>query len=98
MQLPSEYRNEIVNYIHQGLTVPVSIYLHGSRAKNSAHQGSDIDIVVKPQGNQPIPKFELMQVRARLSEGNIPYFVDIQDWDALPDWLKREIQQTGIIL
>lgn len=98
MQLQSEYRNEIVKLIQSGLSVPVHIYLHGSRAKNTAHLGSDIDIAVQAASHIPIPPFELLRLRGRFSESNIPFFVDIQDLDKMPSWLRDEIQKIRLPL
>lgn len=68
----------------------VIVWAYGSRVKNTAHSGSDLDLVVMT----PVSQKQLSAVRNALSESNLPILVDLLEWDAIPDAFRAEIQKT----
>ena len=68
------------------------VYVYGSRINNKAHEGSDLDIVIK---NFPSDKY-LFELREKISESNIPFLVDINIYETLPQSFKAEIDKNNI--
>ncbi len=64
------------------------IWVYGSRIKNQSHDGSDIDMVVKDFNDSTKNIAELKQL---LNDSNIPFLMDIQEFDKLPDYFQKEI-------
>ena len=55
----------------------VAVYLFGSRARGTAHRGSDIDVGVMPRAS--ISRGCLASLRERLEELPVPYRVELVD-------------------
>ena len=55
-----------------------AVFLFGSRADNTAHQRSDIDIGIL--GKQALPAFIKLDIEEKLEESNIPLRVDFVDF------------------
>ena len=59
------------------------VWAFGSRVKGTARKTSDLDLCVD---NQTPLSFELLAcIRDAFSESNIPYKVDIVDWQTVDD-------------
>ena len=71
------------------------IWAYGSRIKGDAHEGSDFDLVVKSYNSENKSFFELKNL---LSESNIPFFVDIHEFDKLPEYFQDEITKDYVVL
>ncbi|HBY05623.1 MAG: polymerase sigma protein [candidate division TM6 bacterium GW2011_GWE2_42_60] len=81
----------ISKYIPEG-----KIILFGSRAKKTAHQGSDIDITI--DCGQKITDGRIALLRLDIEEDlNIPIPVDLSDFYDLPKTFQDSIKQEGII-
>ena len=71
------------------------IILFGSRAKGNFRNGSDIDLAVKGDN----PDFHLLlDIRITLDDLNLPWEIDIIDYDKAPVELKEHIDRVGIEL
>ena len=64
------------------------IWVYGSRIKNQSHDGSDIDMVVKNFNDNNKNLSELKQF---LNDSNVPFLMDIEEFDKLPDYFQKEI-------
>lgn len=71
------------------------IWAYGSRIKAQSHDGSDLDLVVKDFHNNKKSSFELKEI---ISESNIPFIVDINEFDKLPSSFQDEIKKEYIII
>lgn len=71
------------------------IWAYGSRVYGNAHSGSDLDLVVKDFHSQNKNLFELREL---LSESNIPFMIDIHEFDKLPKPFQEEILKNYIKL
>jgi predicted nucleotidyltransferase len=72
------------------------VWAFGSRVKGTAHEGSDVDIVLRN------PK-DLMQATAErsllvlaLQESRLPMLVDVHDWAYLPEDFRRNIEKCYV--
>jgi predicted nucleotidyltransferase len=60
------------------------VWAYGSRVNGDAHDGSDLDLVLRPAGLHQLPYATLVRFREALSESNLPILVDVHDWAQLP--------------
>ena len=71
------------------------IWAYGSRIDGTAHDGSDLDLVVKNFHSNTASVGEL---RDLFSESNIPFLIDIFQFEQLPDSFKEEIKKNYIVI
>ena len=70
------------------------IFAYGSRINNCAHVGSDLDLVIK---NFPPNKY-LFELKEKISESNVPFLVDINIFENLPQSFQEEINKNNILI
>jgi predicted nucleotidyltransferase len=71
-----------------------TIYLFGSRARQTHTQQSDIDIAIDIK--QKIDPFVLSEIRESIEESLIPFTVDVVDINNISQELKEQILQDKI--
>ncbi len=71
------------------------IWAYGSRINGQAHDGSDLDLAVKTFNANNIKAFQLKEI---ISNSNIPFLVDIQEFDNLPKSFQEEILKNYIVI
>jgi len=90
---------EKINKIIQLLiekTDPARIILFGSRARETAHNGSDIDIAL--EGVQELSVRDYRLLKEEIDKVSGLYSVDIVLIDKVDNSFKRIIKDTGVIL
>lgn len=70
------------------------IWAYGSRLNGGAHDGSDLDLVVKNFNEENKYLYELKEI---LNESNIPFLIDIHEFDKLPESFRKEIEKNYIV-
>ena len=70
-----------------------AIWAYGSRLTNDCHSGSDLDLVVKNFNN---PNKHLYELNKLLNDSNIPFLIDIKEFDKLPQAFQDEIKKIYI--
>ncbi len=73
------------------------VWAYGSRVNHTAHETSDLDLVIRNPDQLDAPQRNLHRLRAALSESNLPMLVDVLDWARIPDNFRREIQRQSIV-
>lgn len=68
----------------QHLPTDAEVWAYGSRVNGDAHDGSDLDLVLRTSGLRGLPYPVLSEFREALSESNLPIFVDTHDWARRP--------------
>ena len=76
----------------------VEVWVYGSRMDGRSHGGSDLDLVLRGPGLQPIPPRRLARFSAALRDSNIPFLVDARDWGRLPEDFRRDIERDHVAL
>jgi uncharacterized protein len=74
------------------------VWAYGSRVNGGAHEGSDLDLVVRNPAALDQPQKQLWALRDALSESNLPILVDVLDWARLPEGFRREIERHHVSL
>jgi uncharacterized protein len=92
MQLREKDRQALLQ-IFSTIEVPVEVWAYGSRVHGSAHEGSDLDLVIRGKGLSPVPIAVFNRIYARIKDSNIPILVELLDWAKLPERFKTNIEQ-----
>lgn len=71
------------------------IWAYGSRVNGDAHDGSDLDLTVKSFNSE---NKDLSVLKSLLSESNIPFIVDINEFDKLPQTFREEIKKDYLVI
>ena len=70
--------------VGQYLAPDVAVWAYGSRVNGNAHEGSDLDLVLRGPDLVPLPSDMAARFRDALTDSNLPIFVDVHDWALLP--------------
>jgi len=79
--------------IFSNIKTPVEIWAYGSRVNGTAHDGSDLDLVMRGSGLMPIPLDVIEEVCEKIKDSNIPILVELRDWARLPTSFHTNIEQ-----
>jgi predicted nucleotidyltransferase len=74
------------------------VWAYGSRVNGGSHDGSDLDLVVCNPANPDQPQQRLSELRAALSESDLPILVDVSDWARLPESFRQEIERQHVVI
>jgi predicted nucleotidyltransferase len=89
-----QYKNIILPIIIKHIP-NAKVILYGSRARQDAHEGSDIDIALDT--NKKIDSLIISMIIGDVEESNLPISFDIVDFHAVSKQLQDEILKDGII-
>lgn len=81
-------QNILKNYCPQA-----EVWAYGSRIDGTAHDGSDLDLVIKSFNAKDKRLYELREL---FTESNIPFIIDVHEFDYLPDSFQKEILRNYI--
>ena len=87
LNIKPKYLEELKD-IFENYCPKAEIWAYGSRVKNDCHSGSDLDLVVKNFNDEKKYLYELRQL---LNDSNIPFLIDINEFDKLPQAFQDEI-------
>lgn len=80
------------------VNAPLEVWAYGSRVSGEAHEGSDLDLVIRTGSLQKLPIEVLLKVKEKIQESNIPVTVEIFDWARLPESFHRNINAHHEVL
>lgn len=78
--------------IFSSVAIPIEVWAYGSRVTGTAHEGSDLDLVIRTPDLAPLPIPVLTELRTKIQESNIPILVELFDWARLPESFHRNIE------
>ena len=84
---------EILLQIFSSSKFPFEVWAYGSRVNGDAHEGSDLDLVIRSENMKPIPFEILNSFRDEIRESRIPILVELRDWAVLPESFHKNIEQ-----
>jgi predicted nucleotidyltransferase len=93
-----EKDKQALQHIFARLKLPIEIWAYGSRVKGTAHEASDIDLVIRTSDLQPLPIEIYMQLVEDIKESNIPVLIELRDWARLPENFHHQILQQYEVL
>lgn len=71
------------------------IWAYGSRVNGDAHEGSDLDLVVKSFNADNKHVWHLKEM---FSESDIPFLIDIVEYDSVPESFQKEIEKNYVVI
>ena len=76
----------------------VQILAYGSRVTGRCYDASDLDLALRSEDGEPIPRAAIAELRDALSDSNIPIIVEVRDWATLPPTFQHEIERHYVYL
>lgn len=76
----------------------VTAWAYGSRVNGSAHEASDLDLVLRSPDLSAIPLEALNTFLEALRETNIPILIEARDWARLPEPFHQEILKGYVVV
>lgn len=91
MILRDKDRQAIIKLAESTFPTPISIWAYGSRVNGTAHDMSDLDLVLVSQKKETIDYESFENFKEQLRESNIPIVVQVMDWHRIPEHFKKNI-------
>lgn len=73
-----------------------SVLVFGSRARWTAKEYSDLDLVLL--GSEPLPHGVLAALSEDLGDSDLPFKVDLIEWRLVDESLRTSIRQKGVVV
>lgn len=71
------------------------VWAYGSRVNGDAHSGSDLDLVVRDFRGDDC---DIATLKEELSASNVPFLIDILEFNLLPVSFQQEIEKKYIVI
>ena len=84
--------------IFKTVNLPIEVWAYGSRVNGTAHDGSDLDLVIRRPDLSPLPVAIFNDVYYKIKDSNIPILVDVFDWARLNEIFHKNIEQRYEVL
>ena len=97
MMLRNKDKETLLN-IFSTLEIPVEIWAYGSRVNGTAHEGSDLDLVIRDLNQKPLPTDVFAELCEKIRNSNIPILVELRDWALLPESFHKNIAKQFEVL
>ena len=96
LDLPQRYRSVLEGLLREHVP-DAEAWAYGSRITGESHEGSDLDLVVRGPGLEPLGDgfFSLLEA---IEESNIPILVQAHDWARLPVSFHPEIERDYVVV
>ncbi|WP_310378318.1 nucleotidyltransferase domain-containing protein [Flavobacterium sp.] len=98
MQIRDTDKERVLQIANQSFKMPVEIWAFGSRVKETASEGSDLDLVVVNKSKTIEIKAYIELFKENLKQSNIPIFVQVFEWDAMPSNYIAEIKKQHQVI
>lgn len=79
-------------------TPQAQVWAYGSRVNGNAHEGSDLDLVLRLRTDlsQDVPGWDAL--KHALQESDLPILVDVHQWSRLPPAFHANIEAAYVVL
>ena len=74
------------------------VWAYGSRVSGEAHEGSDLDIVLRDPANLGAEIGGWVDMQEAVQESDLPMLVDVHDWAHLPAEFHRAIERDYVVI
>ena len=97
LDLPDKYRQTLLAVLTAHVP-EAEVWAYGSRVNGQAHDGSDLDLVVRNPDRLDERQSRLHLLRDALSESNLPIVVEVLDWARITEDMRREIEREHVVI
>ncbi|MFT4153743.1 MAG: nucleotidyltransferase domain-containing protein [Parafilimonas sp.] len=77
--------------IFSSVNASIEVWAYGSRVNGTAHDGSDLDLVLFFNEQMPNPAAVMNALAEKIRNSSIPILVEIRNWSQLPENFKKNI-------
>lgn len=84
-----DHRRLVLDLLRTNLPPGAKVWVFGSRASGRARRYSDLDLAI--DAGRPLTLDETARLAEALCESDLPYRVDIVDWQAIDDRFRQVI-------
>ena len=98
MILRDKDREQLLAIAQRAFETPVEIWAHGSRVDGTAHEASDLDLVVRTKDLRPLDISELSRFKELLTDSTIPILIEVLDWGRIPESFHKNILRNYEVL
>jgi predicted nucleotidyltransferase len=96
LDLPPRHLRVLLGLLRENVP-DAEVWAYGSRVNRTAHETSDLDLVLRNPERLDAPQPNLHRLRDALAESDLPILVEVQDWARLPDDFRREIESHPVV-
>jgi uncharacterized protein len=89
---------ELLIAIFKSIEMPIEVWAYGSRVNGTAHEGSDLDLVIRTKNLEKLPIAIFLDLKEKIRESNIPIIVELFDWHRLPASFYKSIEAQHEVL
>lgn len=93
-----EKDKETLIQLFSGVDKPLELIAYGSRVNNTAHEGSDLDLVIRTQTEEPISINLYSDLVEKIKQSNIPFLVELRDWSTIPTSFHKQISENSQVI
>ena len=97
VDMAPEHLNIVLTILKKHLSSTTSVWVFGSRSKRAQKKFSDLDLAID-YDNHAIPQAILSDLAEDFDNSDLPYRVDIIDWNKISVQFKNNIDQTRVVL
>lgn len=98
MILRDKDKTQLIEIFKKYLYEEGQVLAFGSRVNGSAHDTSDLDLVIKSNNGGKIDIDLFLQLKEDLQNSNIPIIVQVLDWYRIPESFHKNILNNFEIL
>jgi len=95
LDLPAQYL-AILKALLASHTPRAQAWGYGSRVTGQAHEGSDLDVVLRNKQDLKQEVIGLEALIVAIQESNLPILVDVHQWSSLPESFHKNIEMAYI--
>jgi predicted nucleotidyltransferase len=95
--LTASQRAELADLLRRHVP-QAEVWAYGSRVNGGAHEGSDLDLVLRHPDDETCRIHALDAAREALQDSALPILVELHDWADLPASFRREIEARHIVI
>lgn len=74
------------------------VWAYGSRVSGGAHEGSDLDLVLRNPNDLSIEVVGVNELKDALQQSQLPMLVETHQWCLLPTSFHRNIEEKYVVL
>jgi len=97
MLLKPKYKQMLLDLFSE-ITMPIEVWAYRSWVKGTAHNGSDLDLVIRSKDGNKIPIDILVELKEKIRESNVPILMELFDWERLPQSFHKNIEACHEVL
>ncbi len=84
--------------IFSSFDFPMEVWAYGSRVSGNAHEGSDLDLVIRSKAGEKLPLDLFLKFKEKIQHSNIPIIVELFDWQRIPENFQDNIKKQHEVL